>query len=42
MLPAMGFAVVLRIVLKKEFTPFLLVGYTFAVIFAGVGKAMPE
>ena len=42
MLPAMGFAVVLRLMLKKEYIPFLLVGYTLVVIFQGVEAAKPE
>ena len=42
MLPAMGFAVVLRLMLKKEYIPFLLVGYTLVVIFQGVAAAQPN
>lgn len=42
MLPAMGFAVVLRLMLKKEYMPFILVGYTLLVIMQGVFAAKPE
>lgn len=42
MLPAMGLAVVLRLMLKREYIPFLFVGYTLVVIFQGVGAAKPE
>lgn len=42
MLPALGFAVVLRLMLKKEYMPFMLVGYTLLVIFQGVFAAKPE
>lgn len=36
MLPALGFAVVLRLMLKKEYMPFVLVGYSLLIIFQGV------
>lgn len=36
MLPAMGFSVVLRLMLKKEYMPFVLVGYSLLVIFQGL------
>lgn len=42
MLPAMGFAVVLRLMLKKEYIPFLLVGFTLVVIFESVEASKPE
>ena len=42
MLPAMGFAVVLRLMLKKEYMPFLLVGFTLVILFTAVGTAQPE
>ena len=42
MLPAMGFAVVLRLMLKKEYLPFLLIGYTLVIIFTAVGASQPQ
>ena len=42
MLPAMGFAVVLRLMLKKEYMPFLLVGFTLVILFTAVGASQPQ
>lgn len=42
MLPAMGFAIILRLMFKKEYLPFLFVGYGLVVIFQGVAAAKPE
>lgn len=42
MLPAMGFAIILRLMLKKEYQPFLYVGYALVVIFQGIASARPE
>ena len=42
MLPAMGFAVVLRLMLKKEYLPFLLVGFTLVILFTAVGASQPQ
>lgn len=42
MLPAMGFAIILRLMLKKEYIPFLFVGYALVIIFQGVAASKPE
>lgn len=42
MLPAMGFAIILRLMLKKEYMPFLFVGFALVVIFQGIAAAKPE